>query len=858
MTEEAPNAIVVLGCRVRGGRPTATLERRLLTALTWSEQNPLLPVVLSGGRRWDGVPESESMRRWWEAARPEAWIVEEAQSRNTRENAEYSVRLCRAHGWKTVALVTSDFHMLRASFEFERQGVQVRAVPAETPAGTPGRLHSLWRERVAILLRRALRPFSLSLALLLSACPSQDDQQKAQGAKEKRSTAETSDQTPSAGPPLELDALTPGLRQFARTPRFSLDPAAHAEGVGQAKRALYGTPEQRLWATFGLGRYCARAKSPEVLAALVNATSLWSTEASPPPPLLLANAGWAIGSCALPEAEEVLRAWLSPDTQLDLPGLDAAAAFGLAANVDRRGAISERTQSAVLNAADRLNDTSILLPLARLPQLSEAVGAHLLEVAGTLLTEEGKGSRRTAILTLRGAGASAATPLAQILVAEGYTPEEHAAAAHALGQLGEAGQRELDEAVATQLSRGLPLQATNPRWIPLLSSIDQLERAKRSKRELSQLSEVALPPGDDALKAAQRRRLIRLRCRAADLLAETASLSANLAECDPEKGRAFALAQLRVLDRDTITERRREIFDGHIESQDPLVAQAALRMLARHPELENQPALILAALDAPTAGSQTTALQLVAAYPGRFGQGRGLEEHQALLTRIGEILGGDAASKLPQEVRAAALLAAGALHALNLKPVLVAHCKGKDPLLWEPAERALSLLEKKPPTCPPDVRTVQETEPERDSPPPEPKSFTVESDLGDLELQLDGTAAPEALRHVLQLLTTGEYDGSVIGSSRLGFAVQFGDEQADGYDDVPSPGLPFEVSPQLFQSRSVGLNSFAPGSENRQLFVTLTEAPQLHGTRIRLGSADGPWDLLVEGDVLHRFVPLTK
>lgn len=837
----------------------------MVAALAFSDQHPQLPVVLSGGRRWDGVSEARAMCEWWRARRPQALLLEEAASQTTAENALFSVRLCRGREYKSVALVTSDFHMKRALFEFRRQGIEVHPIEAETPDGSPGRLRRVWRERLATLLARFVgRATFLSLALLHTACPSSEEPKGSTATAASGGTPasdkiqEKDAKGQGTNPPLELDAITPQLQRFAKTSRFSLAPAAHDEALAQAKRALFGTPDQRLWAAFGLGRYCARAKSTELLGALVNAASLWSTEQTPPSPLLLANVGWAIGSCALPESEDVLRAWLSPDTQLELTGLDAAAAFGLAAYVDRRGVLTERTQSAVLNAADRLNDASVLLPLTRLPKLSEAVGAHLLEVAGTLLTQEKGGSRRTAILSLRGAGPSAAAPLAQILIAEHYTPEEQAAAAQALGQLGGMGQRALDEAISTQLSRGLPLKATNPRWIPLLSSLGQLERAKQSKTALSQLSEVALPSDDDPRKAAQRRRLIQLRCRAADLLAGTASLSETLAQCDPEQGRAFALAQLRVLDRDSIAGRRREIFDRHLASDDAIVAQAALRMLAGHSEVQHQPSLILAALDSPTAGTRTTALQLVLTYPGRFGQAEGIEQHQALLTRIAQMLSEQAAASLPQESRAAALLAAGALHALNLKPLLLAHCQGKDPLLWAPAERALALLEKKPPTCPPAPREAAKTEWSDRARQLEVQVIAVESDLGLLKLHLDATSAPEALRHVLRMIHDGTYDGSVIGSSRLGFAVQFGDEHADGYDDTPAPGLPFEVSPELFSAHSIGLNSFSPGSEHRQIFVTLTDAPQLHGTRIRLGKAEGPWDLLVEGDVLHRLRPLTK
>jgi uncharacterized SAM-binding protein YcdF (DUF218 family) len=62
---------------------------------------------------------------------PEKALVLEGSSRNTYENAVESAAWLKAHGKKTVLLVTSAFHMRRAVPLFQEQGVEVIPVPTE-------------------------------------------------------------------------------------------------------------------------------------------------------------------------------------------------------------------------------------------------------------------------------------------------------------------------------------------------------------------------------------------------------------------------------------------------------------------------------------------------------------------------------------------------------------------------------------------------------------------------------------------------------------------------------------------------------------------------------------------------------
>lgn len=62
---------------------------------------------------------------------PEARVVRESASLNTRENAEYSARLLRERRIDAVVLATSALHLRRATREFERAGVHVIPAPVD-------------------------------------------------------------------------------------------------------------------------------------------------------------------------------------------------------------------------------------------------------------------------------------------------------------------------------------------------------------------------------------------------------------------------------------------------------------------------------------------------------------------------------------------------------------------------------------------------------------------------------------------------------------------------------------------------------------------------------------------------------
>ncbi len=131
-----PQAVVILGCRVRAGVPGPALERRLREAATLYERDLELPLVMSGGRKWEGKTESAAMAAWWRERRGAREIIyEENSSLTTRQNAHYVARLSKAHGWQRILLVTCDFHTKRAVQLFTAEGMSVIAQPARHERG---------------------------------------------------------------------------------------------------------------------------------------------------------------------------------------------------------------------------------------------------------------------------------------------------------------------------------------------------------------------------------------------------------------------------------------------------------------------------------------------------------------------------------------------------------------------------------------------------------------------------------------------------------------------------------------------------------------------------------------------------
>lgn len=611
-------------------------------------------------------------------------------------------------------------------------------------------------------------------------------------------------------------------------------------------RLLSSDAAGRRWAPLGLGLSCEENNAVDTESRLLTAVSAWLSADEPHAADELRTAGWAIGVCASPSAEHVLRSWLRAAPASEKTGLLEAGVFGLGALADRTGRLSEQTQTALLDAASHEKRADLLQPLGRIGRLSEAVGAHILEVTGALLTQKERPGSRHALFALGSAGPSAEGPLTQVLLTEKYTPEERAAAAQALSRLGEVGQSALDTALRDLLSRGLPVSYDRELWVPLRAVINSLKGARESKSKLVELAALVLPEGAERAKVAQRRRLIWLRCEAARLLADTNYNSPALKSCDPDSGRDFHLAQIEVLGRDKLRGAREKEFQAALSASDPVTVQAALRLLASHQEVENSAEILEKALRSGAPGTQATAAQLITTYPDRAHDKKDKEgPREGIVLALKELLVSDKA--IASEARVAAIDAAGAVGALSLKPEIEKHCNGPAQALWDSARRALALLGSPKTTCPSKLPEGASAVPSFSG----QVTLVAETDVGELVFHLEGRDAPHSAAHFLKKVDEKFYDGLKVHGARAGFAVQFGDLDGDGYQDGPSDPLPHEVSPRPFTTGSFGMTAFSPGSQDTQIFIIQSDAPQLHGSRVHLGRVEGPFHLLVVGDVIH-------
>ena len=128
---------VILGCEVKGNRPSRILTRRMETAIAWLQEHPDARCVLSGGKGdTEMISEAECMYRYMTArgVEPER-LLREDRSVSTRENLLFSVKLLEEEGGtpREIAIVTSEFHQARAGLIAKKLGLRAGAVTASTP-----------------------------------------------------------------------------------------------------------------------------------------------------------------------------------------------------------------------------------------------------------------------------------------------------------------------------------------------------------------------------------------------------------------------------------------------------------------------------------------------------------------------------------------------------------------------------------------------------------------------------------------------------------------------------------------------------------------------------------------------------
>lgn len=127
--------LLVLGCHVRKTQPSLMLSERLQAALKYMNEHENSVAVLSGGQGSDeDISESLCMYNYLTAngIAPERLYMED-RSTSTIENLDYSYEIIKENGLNdTVAIVTNEFHICRASMIAKKLGLVTYAIPAHT------------------------------------------------------------------------------------------------------------------------------------------------------------------------------------------------------------------------------------------------------------------------------------------------------------------------------------------------------------------------------------------------------------------------------------------------------------------------------------------------------------------------------------------------------------------------------------------------------------------------------------------------------------------------------------------------------------------------------------------------------
>lgn len=147
------DTIIVLGAGFgRGGRPSPAMIRRTDRAANLYHEGLSQNVICTGGlTEGQRRTEAQACRELLlDDGVPLDAIYMEESSKSTEENAIYSQEIMQAQGWQTALVVSDAYHVLRASWLFDKIGID--AVFSPVPADEIPRsnyIQNNWRELMA-------------------------------------------------------------------------------------------------------------------------------------------------------------------------------------------------------------------------------------------------------------------------------------------------------------------------------------------------------------------------------------------------------------------------------------------------------------------------------------------------------------------------------------------------------------------------------------------------------------------------------------------------------------------------------------------------------------------------------------
>ena len=124
--KQQPQAMIVLGCRVRGTAPSRMLARRIHAAYDALQENPEMIAVVSGGKGSnEDISEAQCMlNELTKMGIPESRILMEDKSTSTSENLRFSKKILDENGITgNLLLVTDGYHEMRAQILAKKEGL---------------------------------------------------------------------------------------------------------------------------------------------------------------------------------------------------------------------------------------------------------------------------------------------------------------------------------------------------------------------------------------------------------------------------------------------------------------------------------------------------------------------------------------------------------------------------------------------------------------------------------------------------------------------------------------------------------------------------------------------------------------
>jgi len=670
------------------------------------------------------------------------------------------------------------------------------------------------------------------------------------------------------------------------------------------------------WAAYGLGFFC-KGFEDATASALVARSLAWAGKDAAAAPGRLDAFGAiarAVGRCAAETSEPTLTAWLAGPKDRAI-----AAAFGLGDLGAVKKRLREETLVALLGlAAGSASSPPVpeaLFAIGRLENVPVSVVERIRQVATARLAEPGP-ARQLAVRALSRGGDEAAPELARVVSSAGmFTAAERSEAVRGLKRLKIAGQRALEPLLPELAPSADPVAMTGlvgedlGVLLEVLAALDAPGGARKLLRDLA-----ALPPPPSAPPSIVRR-VAWIRCLAAKLVVGSIYTDPILAGCDitgatntgaagsegasdagaPDAAGSRSLAGaapsvvssigaraiVDVLGRGEITGARLEAWRGYATGGDLRAREAALELLATHPEIKGAPAVLALALAAKEPGLVATAAEVITKQPqraaddaGRADGGAGARGKRgkkrranpapsdepiaiqapspAVVKSLVAALAPPSSGAPEPEAIDALIDAAGALALKEALPRLEALCRSPQPTTREHAEKAIGLIAgDKKVTCsaPPGGG---EAPPELASLVPGPVTLAFETDVGALSMSLDPDLAPVTVARVVELVRGGYYRGMVVHRVVPGFVTQFGAPFGDGFGGPPgrSP-LRCETSPVTYEALRVGVALSGRDTGSSQLFVTHGLFPHLDGGYALIGTASGPWAAFVDGDLIR-------